>query len=216
RAPFPSGSPTQTFIHPVRSQTKARASPPGGKRGCPQATPSPPATTWGGPVAANPSTPRTTIREASHGMSGKSHSCQTRVRPSGAHAGSKAQSAPAERRAGHADPSVGTTAMSQVSSRSSTKGSRPSGEKRGPASPRDRATMAAVTAYRSRAPSMVGRRYRRPKVVSPLPNLTSPVPKQEAVDDGEGPGSPGPQPRHGARPGDGGGGNGRRSLDGSG
>src|SRR5204862_8343812 len=44
---------------------------------------------------------------------------------------------------------------------------RPSGEKRGPASPRERATIAAVTAGGSGVPSMEGGRYRRSKVVSP-------------------------------------------------
>ena len=54
-------------------------------------------------------------------MSGKSHSCQATDRPSGAQAGSMAQSAPVESRAGQAEPSVGTTAMSHLSSRSRTK-----------------------------------------------------------------------------------------------
>ena len=57
-------------------------------------------------------------------MAGKSHSCQASDRPSGDQAGSKAQSAPVESRTGQAEPSVGTTAMSQRSSRSTTKATR--------------------------------------------------------------------------------------------
>src|SRR5215211_7006240 len=98
------------FIQPVASQTKARAPPAREKRGCPQATPpSPPDTTRGAPAADSPSTGRTTMREASQGMSGKSHSCQASVRPSGDQAGSNVQSAPVESLVGQADPSRGTT-----------------------------------------------------------------------------------------------------------
>jgi hypothetical protein len=72
------------------------------------------------------------MREASQGMSGKSHSCQARSRPSADQAGSRDQSALVETRAGQDEPSRGTAAISQASSRSSTKAIRlPSGEAAG-------------------------------------------------------------------------------------
>src|SRR4051812_33034453 len=74
---------------------------------------------------------------------------------------------------GGPEASVGATTMSdrpatvRVQARS-----RPSGEKRGPDSPRDRATMAGVTVDAAPSPSMEGGRYRRSAVVSPSPTTT--------------------------------------------
>ena len=104
----PSGPPTQTFIQPVASHTKARALAGRGEAGLAHGRrrrrrPRRP----GRAGRRQPSTARRTIREASQGMSGKSHSCQASGRPSGDQAGSKAQSAPVESRAGQADPSAG-------------------------------------------------------------------------------------------------------------
>ncbi|MCZ7530387.1 MAG: hypothetical protein M5U31_08575 [Acidimicrobiia bacterium] len=125
RASDPSGEQVWMFIHPSRSLTYASRVPSGEKRGC--STASGVARVAAAPSASTPATAvvgpsgqrQTTMRESSHGMAGKSHSCQVRSAPSGDQHGSKAKSE-REQITGVAGPVTAATATAQVSCVSAT------------------------------------------------------------------------------------------------
>ena len=110
---------TQRFDHPPRSETYARRVPSGENRGSATETPGPPSTIQGSPPER-----RATIRLASQGMSGASHSCQTTL-PSGARSGLKQKSPPVLARAGQRAPSSPVTPTSMASPLSSWNASQP-------------------------------------------------------------------------------------------
>ncbi len=122
----PSASATVSTGQPVASQMYASCEPSGENRGWPTATASPPN------VLTAPSSLRIAIRDASHGMSGRSHSCHASVAPSGDHDASHAKSA-CDTRTGHSEPSSGTIATSSASARSSVNATSPRADTAGAA-----------------------------------------------------------------------------------